>query len=433
MIGLEGERFGVVFNILSQKNYTDSSASGSFTFLADKDEAAFQFQTIRAGFDAEYKLMPGATVCPTVGAGIGYHIWKYVDPVGDTVIQTVGERDNRVDFSAAEMYVSGSLGILFRLGEKIDLGVKTSVDYLTGIGSSFGEAAEDMRGRTLMRATLSLSYRFGGGGGGMRSPEGQWRSDKAWSEQKESTAPKVARGGDGDGDGVADKKDKCPDTPMGALVDKRGCPTDSDHDGVWDGLDDCPRTPRAAFGFVDLFGCPIDADFDGVADYMDSCLGSPEGVAVDAAGCPLDSDGDGVYDGRDDCPNTAPGIEVDKRGCIDIAFLRDIMRINIDYPSGSFEVDVRTRERLKPLVAKLKILDHVRIDIVGYTDNVGPAEANQELSQKRANRMRDWLESMGIARDRMRAIGRGETNFVTSNQTSEGRALNRRIELIFSY
>ena len=216
------------------------------------------------------------------------------------------------------------------------------------------------------------------------------------------------------------------------VVDKSGCALDSDGDGVADGRDDCPRTPLAAAGYVDIFGCPVDSDFDGVPDYLDTCQASPSGAAVDDYGCPLDSDGDGVYDGLDDCPNTAAGIEVDSRGCIDVAFLRDTMRININYPSGSFEVDLRTRERLQPLIIKLRLLSEVKIAIHGYTDNVGAAEANQSLSQKRANRMRDWLASEGIDMDRMIAIGKGETNFIASNQTAEGRALNRRIELIFS-
>src|SRR6266704_3311865 len=51
---------------------------------------------------------------------------------------------------------------------------------------------------------------------------------------------------DQDHDGVPDRRDACPDTPVGATIDARGCPTDSDRDGVYDGLDQCPGTPAGA-------------------------------------------------------------------------------------------------------------------------------------------------------------------------------------------
>jgi len=54
------------------------------------------------------------------------------------------------------------------------------------------------------------------------------------------------RAPDGDGDGVPDKRDKCPDTPRGCTIDPKGCPTDADGDGVCDGLDQCPNTPAGA-------------------------------------------------------------------------------------------------------------------------------------------------------------------------------------------
>jgi OOP family OmpA-OmpF porin len=60
---------------------------------------------------------------------------------------------------------------------------------------------------------------------------------------------------DDDLDGVLNRKDKCPGTVRGALVDVRGCPTDSDGDGVLDGIDRCPATPKGTP--VDRFGCPI--------------------------------------------------------------------------------------------------------------------------------------------------------------------------------
>jgi outer membrane protein OmpA-like peptidoglycan-associated protein len=121
---------------------------------------------------------------------------------------------------------------------------------------------------------------------------------------------------DSDRDGVPDKADACPDTPLGAKVDERGCPKDSDADGVADGIDKCPDTPAGAT--VDATGCPHDSDGDGVLDGIDKCPNTPAGVKVDEKGCPpaaLDSDGDGVDDDHDKCPNTPVGATVDPTGC----------------------------------------------------------------------------------------------------------------------
>src|SRR6266481_549354 len=100
---------------------------------------------------------------------------------------------------------------------------------------------------------------------------------------------------DSDHDGVDDRKDACPDTPAGAVVDAKGCPVDSDGDGVPDGVDQCPNTPAGVA--VDAAGCPLDSDKDGVPDGIDKCPNTPPGATVDASGCPLDSDLDGVPDG----------------------------------------------------------------------------------------------------------------------------------------
>jgi outer membrane protein OmpA-like peptidoglycan-associated protein len=118
---------------------------------------------------------------------------------------------------------------------------------------------------------------------------------------------------DSDGDGVPNKIDECPDTPLGAVVDGIGCPLDGDIDGVFDGIDRCPDTPQGAF--VDEFGCPSDTDGDGVFDGVDVCPNTPAGAVVDPNGCPIDSDEDGVFDGIDQCPNTPRGATVDPNGC----------------------------------------------------------------------------------------------------------------------
>jgi outer membrane protein OmpA-like peptidoglycan-associated protein len=118
---------------------------------------------------------------------------------------------------------------------------------------------------------------------------------------------------DSDGDGVLNNRDRCPDTPAGAQVDGRGCPSDSDGDGVPDGVDRCPSTVAGAS--VDASGCTHDTDGDNIPDGLDRCPGTPAGVLVDPRGCPKDSDGDSIPDGLDRCSDTPRGATVDALGC----------------------------------------------------------------------------------------------------------------------
>ena len=118
---------------------------------------------------------------------------------------------------------------------------------------------------------------------------------------------------DADGDAIGDGRDRCPDTPAGAIVDNRGCVLDGDGDGVADGVDRCTGSPLGTPVGAD--GCPPDADGDGVPDARDNCPSTPSGIGVDPQGCPPDSDRDGVPDRLDACPRTMKGIEVDERGC----------------------------------------------------------------------------------------------------------------------
>jgi outer membrane protein OmpA-like peptidoglycan-associated protein len=102
---------------------------------------------------------------------------------------------------------------------------------------------------------------------------------------------------DTDGDGVVDKKDKCPDTPEGALVDADGCVIDKDKDGIADNQDECPDLA----GIAKFKGCP-DTDGDGVPDKDDKCPKVAGPVITN--GCP-DRDNDGVVDDQDECPDAA--------------------------------------------------------------------------------------------------------------------------------
>lgn len=237
----------------------------------------------------------------------------------------------------------------------------------------------------------------------------------------EPPAPPV---GDSDGDGVNDDLDRCPGTPMGAVVDARGCELDSDGDGVVDRLDKCPDTRRGAT--VDKNGCEIvkDSDGDGVADNRDKCPNTPRGAKVDANGCELDSDGDGVVDRLDQCPGTPAGTRVNSRGCPLTQEIR-LEGVFFEFNSARLRDDARTR--LDQAVGTLKLNPDLQIEIAGHTDSTGPAEYNQNLSQRRAQSVIDYLVRNGINRSRLTARGYGESEPIASNDTEEGRARNRRV------
>lgn len=362
----------------------------------------------------------------TTGLGGGLLVWKGVDPRNNTTYEVTGSKNEEADFSASELFLSASAGIVVKPLSHWSLQFVGRADYLTSAGAEFEAPVNDVRDKINLTGLAKLCFHFGS-----MELKNEWRSETSWANAQ--PAPNIDRRAsrDGDGDGVPDELDSCLNTPAGAEVDLTGCPRDSDRDGVPNGLDDCPDTRGDARNNVDIHGCPVDSDFDGVADFQDRCPFSPVGAIVDTSGCPLDGDGDGVPDGLDDCPNTLPGVQVDKFGCIDLAMFSQPMVLNIDYAPGSFEVDPNNRERLRRLAGLLNFVTDMKLDINGYTDNVGTDVANRELSQKRADRVKGLLTAMGVAPERMKTYGRGETNFVASNQTADGRARNRRIEIVF--
>ncbi len=184
----------------------------------------------------------------------------------------------------------------------------TAFQLGAGVGYWFGNATE-----------VSLDYRYVSAENPSFKSKSQGFKQDLEGEYKASNIGASLRysfGGqfkDSDGDGVLDRKDKCPNTPQGVQVYSDGCPIDLDQDGVPDYLDKCPNTPPGQP--VDANGCPFDSDGDGVPDHLDQCPGTPAGVKVDGKGCPLDSDGDGVPDYLDKCPETAAGSAVNAQGC----------------------------------------------------------------------------------------------------------------------
>jgi outer membrane protein OmpA-like peptidoglycan-associated protein len=105
----------------------------------------------------------------------------------------------------------------------------------------------------------------------------------------------------------------------------------------------------------------------------------------------------------------------------------------IYFDTGSDRIRPESTPTLKEIGAMLTGHPDLRLTIEGHTDNVGDAAANQELSQRRAAAVREYLvATYGIEGTRLSAKGLGQTKPAAANTTAEGRQQNRRVELVKS-
>ena len=108
--------------------------------------------------------------------------------------------------------------------------------------------------------------------------------------------------------------------------------------------------------------------------------------------------------------------------------MRIIVQEQFQFPTGSFEVSPKYEALLNLGVFALKELPEAKLVITGYTDNVGPAEVNQSLSEQHPQVVVDWMVKGGIPARRVVALGRGPADPIADNDTESGRQKNRRIE-----
>jgi outer membrane protein OmpA-like peptidoglycan-associated protein len=100
------------------------------------------------------------------------------------------------------------------------------------------------------------------------------------------------------------------------------------------------------------------------------------------------------------------------------------------FKTGQAELLPTAESRLQSVATALKQLDETQTVVVaGYTDSRGSDELNQRLSQERADAVRNYLIDQGVRESQLTAVGKGEANPVANNDTAEGRANNRRVEL----
>ncbi|MGB3077297.1 MAG: OmpA family protein, partial [Chitinophagales bacterium] len=229
---------------------------------------------------------------------------------------------------------------------------------------------------------------------------------------------------DRDRDGVKDKYDKCPDVPGAKSMN--GCP-DKDEDGITDVDDKCPDKagPRSNNG------CPlsdIDADGDGVPDKVDECPFIKGTVATN--GCP-DTDKDGITDAEDDCPYIKG--DAAHYGCPDpnkSGKKPTIEKLsNINFETDRTIISIQYFETIEKALDLLSEDSTSMVILSGHTDSEGDARHNMNLSQNRADAVKNYLLTHGVNEDRISTVAYGETKPMAENSSPDNKFKNRRVEI----
>lgn len=457
---------GVALNRYLNKSF-DLSLASSFgkwagTIPSSKYVVRFSGTLLDGSLALRYKLNNGyifnekSKFAPFISAGIGYGSFGGFD---------ANDAGNKITKPEA----GGNLIIPIGVGLKYNLSESMAVQYqaLLNLSSSDthdntiyknsnGVVMKDGNNDNFIKQSIALVFSFGKA----KDTDGDGvidRLDKCPGTPANVAVDAVGCPIDGDGDGVADYLDKCPGTPASVQVDASGCPVDTDKDGIADYLDSCPNEK----GTQKMNGCP-DSDKDGVADKNDNCPNTPANTKVDSKGCPVDTDGDGVPDSMDKCPNDkgsvatkgcpdtdGDGITDDMDKCPDVKgtkankgcpemkqAVKEVFKKalqGIQFESGKDIIRKTSNSILDNIVEILKMNPAYKLTINGHTDNAGKADANQVLSQKRADAVKKYLGDKGVDVSGIATMGYGDTKPVADNKTAEGRTQNRRVEFVVEY
>ena len=205
------------------------------------------------------------------------------------------------------------------------------------------------------------------------------------------------------------------------MVESMG--TDRDGDGIPDDIDQCPDVPEDKDGFEDQDGCPdYDNDKDGICDPWVAKEGKLAQYAKICKGidlCPNQPETFNGFKDDDGCPDEKPQ-EIKQKFTL----------TGVNFKTASAELLEESYYMLETVYNSLEAYPKVKVEIAGHTDNEGSADYNRVLSEERAKTVMKYLINRGISPDRLTAKGYGKERPVASNNTAEGRAKNRRVELI---
>jgi len=192
--------------------------------------------------------------------------------------------------------------------------------------------------------------------------------------------------------------------------------TDSDGDGLSDGAEvNQYKTDPAK----------VDTDGDGLGDgnevnkYKTNPLKSDtdDGGVADGAEVKI---GTNPLDSKDDIAKPTTTIILEKG--------KKVILRGVNFETNKATLTGDSQDILEVAYNSLVANPDVQVEISGHTDSMGSDEYNQALSLRRAQAVKNWLVQRGIKSDRMKTVGKGEKEPVASNDTTDGRAENRRIE-----
>ena len=199
---------------------------------------------------------------------------------------------------------------------------------------------------------------------------------------------------DVDEDNIADNQDLCDNSLLENNIMPYGCKKtvrDSDGDGVRDSRDRCPLTPKNAKVSPD--GCALDGDMDGVKDYKDKCLDTPIGYEVNDDGCAIS------------------------------------LNLGVNFKYYSDIIEENSKKNIEKFAEFIKKNSNYELNIVGHTSTKGDADLNKRLSEKRAKAVKLALINLGVSATDMTTEGRGEEDPLVEDASSDGKLLNRRVEI----
>lgn len=330
--------------------------------------------------------------------GVGYHqydsaLYEKLPNGSNELLIDFGKNPARNSVNeASSIYLSAQLGLKYRINKRVDIEFRPSwyFNYEDHLDATISNKQD---WETFFVTHIGVVVKLG-----KQKIFTIWGDDK--KEKEDDNKFKIV---DTDKDGVIDELDEDPNTPIGVQVYGNGTPVDSDQDGVPDYLDKCPFEK----GRVDNDGCPFigDKDRDGIPDREDKC---PEVKGLER------------YEG---CPDA---------NSLRVTELVTVMSYskNIYFNTDSNSIRSGFYYTMLDDVAEIMLKNKdVTFSVSGYTDDVGTIEYNLKLSERRANEARNYLIERGVEADRIFAKGYGKLNPKYSNDTAQGRQLNRRVEI----